>query len=196
MKKNPQFYFNQDKKKIININDNKKYYSLERHAEDSKNLLDQLNINEPVCLIIHSAGCFIVSCFAAKYPQLTKISGLDNGFVKIGNTCLNNENYFKNALYPSQRVNFFNNLGLKLEVAQEACKWSFNIMIFNANCLILNKDCMKYFVQINCEVLLINGDKEIFFVPDNQMLKKEKLYLLIMLIKFSSYENTKKCRIN
>ena len=69
-------------------------------------------------------------------------------------------------------------------------------MIFNANCLILNKDCMKYFVQINCEVLLINGDKEIFFVPDNQMLKKEKLYLLIMLIIFLNMKILKKCRIN
>ena len=58
-------------------------------------------------------------------------------------------------------------------------------MIYNANCLILNKDCMKYYGQINCEVLLINGDKDIFFVSAQNgqtNVKNEKLYLLIMLI--------------
>jgi pimeloyl-ACP methyl ester carboxylesterase len=180
--------------------DDKKYYSLERHAEDIKNLLEHLQINEPIYLISHSAGCFIVSCFAAKYPQLTKriinVSGLITGFVKIGNTGLNNENDFKNALLnPSQRASFFNNLGLKLEIAQEACKWSFNVMIYNANCLILNKDCMKYYGQINCEVLLINGEKDIFFVPDQNgqpNVKKGKALFINNVNHFPQYEDSKK----
>jgi pimeloyl-ACP methyl ester carboxylesterase len=179
--------------------DDKKFYSLERHAEDIKNLLDHLQINEPIYLISHSAGCFIVSCFAAKYPQLTKriinVAGLISGFTKVGNTGLNNENDFKNALLnPSQRADFFKNLGLKLEVAQEACKWSFNVLIHNANCLILNKDCMKYYGDINCEVLLINGDKDIFFVPDNGQpnVKKGKALFISNVNHFPQYEDSQK----
>ena len=179
----------------------KKNYSIERHADDIKNLLDHLQINEPIYLISHSAGCFILSCFASKYPQLTKriinIAGLISGFSKVGNSDLKSEkDYKKNLELPSQRANFYHNLGLKLEICEEACKWNPEFLSYNADCMILNKDCMKYYSNIQCEVLLINGDKDVFFLPDSENnqpnVKKGKVIFMKDINHFPQWEDPKK----
>ena len=181
--------------------DDKKYYSLERHADDIKELLDHLKINEPIYLISHSAGCFILSTFAVKYPQLTKriiyISGFISGFVKCADSNLKTDKDFKNALeLPSQRANFYKDLGLKLEISQEACKWNLNSLVHNADCMILNKNCMKDYDKISCEVLLINGDKDVFFLKDSENntpnIQKAKVIFIGGVNHFPQWEEPKK----
>ena len=54
---------------------------------------------------------------------------------------------------------------------------------------------MKYYEQINCEVLLINGDKDVFFVPDNSAqpnVKKGKALFINNVNHFPQYEDTQK----
>ena len=49
-------------------------YSIPRHAEDLKAVIDAAGIKGPVVLVSHSIGCNIISTFAVKYPQ--QVAGL------------------------------------------------------------------------------------------------------------------------
>lgn len=141
----------------------KESYTLERHADDLKNLLDHLKITEPVYLISHSIGCFIASAFASKYPNLTKrlifIGGYIEGFTKLGpgiDDFTTFEKAFENRF---QRYDFFLSMSLKKEISIEASKWDINGVLNNAR-MMCEKNLDRFYPKINVEVLLINGTKD------------------------------------
>ena len=141
----------------------KEAYSLERHADDLKNLLDHLKITEPVYLLSHSAGCFILSAFASKYPQLVKriifLGGYMSGFTNLGPGMDDFSSVQKSLELKSQRPQFFKQLGLKTNLAQEAAKWD-SAGLMNNGPLMLGKNLDSSYPKITVEVLLINGEKD------------------------------------
>ena len=144
----------------------KESYSIERHADDLKDLLDHLKINEPVYLISHSIGCFILSAFASKYPQLAKrlifLGGYISGFTNMGPGLDDFSAYEKSLEFKSQRADFYHNIGLKYKIAQEATKWDSVGLLNNAR-MISEKNLDRYYPKINVEVLLINGEKDVAY---------------------------------
>ena len=50
----------------------KEFYSVERHAQDTKQILNELGIKKDIILVTHSMGGNIATVFANKYPEVVK----------------------------------------------------------------------------------------------------------------------------
>lgn len=152
-------------------------YSIERHAQDTKQILDKLKITKDVILITHSMGCNIATAFAAKYPKMVKgiiyiaahysKSDLSEGFKTA-------DDYRKVFQTPSSQAHFYEKLGLKPQIAQEAAKWSKTTLINNANAMCCyNGDEIDY-SKFNFPVFIIQGENDIASPPQKAAVNLQK----------------------
>lgn len=116
------------------------YYSMEKNADDLKCILDTLGITEPVMIVTHSIGGTVAIAFAMKYPQLVKGILLTGGPVltkkmmdKIGGTP---DMWSKYQKTPTERRDFYVNIGLCEEIAYEASKWNCKAFTLQTNALL------------------------------------------------------------
>ena len=116
------------------------YYSMEKNADDLKAILDTLNIKQPVVIVTHSIGGTISVAFTMKYPELVK------GIILTGGPALSNK-LFKKAgatpdiwakiqQTPTQRRDFYMNIGLSEDIASEASKWNPKAFTLQTNALL------------------------------------------------------------
>lgn len=149
-------------------------YSIELQAEDTKQILDKLGITKDIILITHSMGSNIASAFAEKYSDRVKgiiyigahysSSSLSEGFN-------NPDDYKKVFSTPSSQAYFYKKLGLKLEIAQEAAKWSKTALIGNANAMCCYDGDKIDYSKFNFPVFIIQGENDIASPPQRAVTK-------------------------
>jgi len=134
-------------------------YSIPRHAEDLKAVIDAAGINGPVVLVSHSIGCNIISTFAVKYPQ--QVAGLVYTACYVDGKQMRDagmtvDMVSKAVATPSGAVAFYQPFGVTESVGAEAAKWPAHAMQANAAAF-LNHEMADQYDAITAPALILQG---------------------------------------
>lgn len=138
-------------------------YSIARHAEDLRCVLDAAGIDGPVVLVAHSIGGNIASTFAVNHPA--RVAGI----VYMG--CYVDGRQMRDAgmsvdmvsaavSTPSGAVDFYRPFGVPDTVGAEAAKWPAHALQANARAF-LTHDMARQYVNIGVPALILQGDKDV-----------------------------------
>lgn len=130
------------------------FYTMEKNADDLRDVMNAANVTEPAIIITHSMGGMIAMAFAEKYPERVKSIIMMGGPAYSGNIVKasggHEQMWSAYQTTPSSSMQFYKNLGLCEEIAQEAAKWS-HAAFTNQAKAVLNyyphKDIQKILVQ-------------------------------------------------
>ncbi|MFK0206419.1 alpha/beta fold hydrolase [Agrobacterium sp. NPDC090283] len=138
-------------------------YSIPRHAEDLKAVLDAAGVTEPVVLVAHSIGGNIASTFAFKYPD--RVAGLVYAGCYIDGKQMRDSgmsvDMVANAVAtPSGAIAFYKPFGVTDVVGAEAGKWPAHSLKANAAAF-LNHDMAEQYASIKAPALIIQGADDV-----------------------------------
>lgn len=138
-------------------------YSIPRHAEDLRCLLDALQIDTPVVLVAHSIGSNIASTFAVKYPE--RVAGLVymGAYVdgrQMRDAGMGVDMVTEAVSTPSGAVAFFRPFRVPEAIGAEAAKWPAHALQANARAF-LTHDMAEQYVNIRVPALILQGDQDV-----------------------------------
>lgn len=137
-------------------------YSIPRHAEDLKAVIDAAGINGPVVLVSHSIGCNIISTFAANSPQ--RVAGLVYTACYVDGKQMRDagmsvEGVSEAVATPSGAVAFYQPFGVPESVGAEAAKWATHALQANAAAF-LNHEMADRYCAITAPALILQGEND------------------------------------
>ncbi|MFG0800515.1 alpha/beta fold hydrolase [Leclercia sp. GLN_9] len=137
-------------------------YSIPRHADDLKAVIDAAGINGPAVLVSHSIGCNIISTFAVKYPQ--QVAGLVYTACYVDGKQMRDagmsvEGVSEAVSTPSGAVAFYKPFGVTESVGAEAAKWATHALQANAAAF-LNHEMADQYSAITAPALILQGEND------------------------------------
>lgn len=137
-------------------------YSIPRHADDLKAVIDAAGINGPAVLVSHSIGCNIISTFAVKYPQ--QVAGLVYTACYVDGKQMRDagmsvEGVSEAVSTPSGAVAFYKPFGVTESVGAEAAKWATHALQANAAAF-LNHEMADQYSAITAQALILQGEND------------------------------------
>lgn len=137
-------------------------YSIPRHADDLKAVIDAAGINGPAVLVSHSIGCNIISTFAVKYPQ--QVAGLVYTACYVDGKQMRDagmsvEGVSEAVSTPSGAVAFYKPFGVTERVGAEAAKWATHALQANAAAF-LNHEMADQYSAITAPALILQGEND------------------------------------